>query len=1421
METARWIWPLWATTSIPGGVTIVLGNGDGTFTAAGPNLDLNADFGQIATGDFNGDGIPDLVATNYFDFGKGPTIFLGKGDGTFTATVASFTLDYFPTSILVGDFNGDGVLDLAFSDLNGVEIALGKGDGTFKETSASPIAVSNELYSLVAADFNHDGKLDLAGVEYDNGVVDLLIGVGDGTFTVESTTPAAGQNLYGPFFIVAADFNLDGVPDLAMSTRSVDTASILLTQPTETATATVNGIAPVGAGTHNVEASYSGDANYSASVSGTVALTAGLGPVAISPASGTYSSVQTVTLSESLPGATIYYQASGTVNTNGFVPYTAPISLTEGGAETIQAYATETGYQQSNYMTANYYLNLPVAPVPVFSPAAGNYAGVQSVTISDAAPGATIYYTTNGAPPTTYATQYTGSITVSTSETLVAAAIAPGYSFSAPVSAQYLIGSSPTSLIYAVAGNGSYGYSGGGGPALLADLNSPSASVLDSAGNLYILDSGNNVVRKVTASTGVITTIVGNGTSGYSGDNGPATSAQLNYPTGFALDGQGNLYIADSNNNVVRKVAAASGVITTVAGNGTAGFSGDGGPATSAALYYPSDVALDSAGNLYIADTYNEVIRKVTVGSGAIETVAGSQGGFGGGDGDGGPATSAVLRNPRGVVLDAAGDLYIADSGNQVIREVNAATGTISTVAGSGYGAGEFYGGYSGDGGPATSAELNIPEGVALDSSGNLYIADTYNQVIREVAATTGMISTVAGGAPPCNSLSGDGGPVGSAALCYPQSVFVDHAGNLYITSPNWGRIRLATAPGAVPAAAAATPTFSVAAGTYAAPQTVTIADSTPGAAIYVTLDGSVPTTAGQGYNGPINVSGSVTIRAIAVGPGCLASAPASAAYTITAPPTAVISTVAGNGVSGFSGSGGPATSAQVGSLAGVALDGSGNLYFADTTNNVVWEVAAKTGIASIVAGNGTSGYAGDGGAATGGMLSGPDSVAVDKVGDLYIADTRNNVIRKVTVSTGLIATFAGDGQFGYSGDGGPAVAAQLTGPNSVVLDNAGDLYISDAGNSRVRVVSASTGNITTVAGNGSYVFSGDGGPATNAGLSQPNALALDKAGNLYIASANGGRVREVLVSNGNITTVAGNGNYYGSSGDGGPATAAEIYPQALAVDSAGDLYISDWPAAVRVVSASTGIISRLAGNGYYGYSGDGGSATVASLYLPEGIAFDTSGNLYVADSYNYRVREVSTPAPTATPIISPSYGTYTSVQMATITDNSKGPIIYYTTDGTAPTNTSAVYSGSIAISATTNLQAIAIAPALGQSAVASATYTIQLPVAPTVTAMPSATSITTAQALSVVVTVAGPTGSPTPTGSVTLSSGGYSSAAVTLSNGSATFAIPAGSLAVGADTLTASYTPDSSSSSTYTGATGSTPVIMVTQAIGTSRWRQ
>ena len=282
----------------------------------------------------------------------------------------------------------------------------------------------------------------------------------------------------------------------------------------------------------------------------------------------------------------------------------------------------------------------------------------------------------------------------------------------------------------------SCGYSGDGGPANAAQLNNPAGVAVDGAGNLYIADTDNNLIRKVSAN-GIISTVAGNGVpdpgllgygnSGYSGDGGPATAATMNWPTGVAVDGAGNLYIADSGNNVIRKVSHDTGKISTVAGNGVSGFSGDGGRATSASLWSPDSVAVSSAGTLYIADTGNTRVRKVSAG-GRISTVAGNGDSvFLGRGGNGGPARSAVLSNPVGVALDSAGNFYISDSANGRILKVNPA-GTISTVAGNGNS------GYSGNGGPATRAQLNGPADVTLDSAGNLYIADSANNVVREVA---------------------------------------------------------------------------------------------------------------------------------------------------------------------------------------------------------------------------------------------------------------------------------------------------------------------------------------------------------------------------------------------------------------------------------------------------------------------------------------------------------------------------------------------------------------------------------------------------------------------------------------------------------------------------------------------------------------
>jgi uncharacterized protein (TIGR03437 family) len=339
-------------------------------------------------------------------------------------------------------------------------------------------------------------------------------------------------------------------------------------------------------------------------------------------------------------------------------------------------------------------------------------------------------------------------------------------------------------IISTVAGSGNgSGFTGkstgNGGPAIDATLN-PNGVAVDAAGNIYIADLGSGSVRKVNTA-GIINVFAG---GGHGLSNGvPATNVALYfqaYHNGLAVDKAGNVYFADNGNQRVVKVDTA-GIFTTVAGNGNKGYSGDGGPATSAELAAPTDVAFDSAGNMYIADSLNIVVRKVDTG-GNISTFAGN--GECCDSGDGGPATSAALASPTSLAVDSAGNVYIGDRGFNVVRKVNAA-GIISTAVGT-----PGITGFAGDGGPATSALISAALGVAVDGSGNLYIADSGNCRIRKVDASTGIITTVAGMG--YTLVLGDGGPPTEASFC-PAGVALDSAGNYYIADQDFDRIRKVT----------------------------------------------------------------------------------------------------------------------------------------------------------------------------------------------------------------------------------------------------------------------------------------------------------------------------------------------------------------------------------------------------------------------------------------------------------------------------------------------------------------------------------------------------------------------------------------------------------------------------------------------------
>jgi uncharacterized protein (TIGR03437 family) len=637
------------------------------------------------------------------------------------------------------------------------------------------------------------------------------------------------------------------------------------------------------------------------------------------------------------------------------------------------------------------------------------------------------------------------------------------------------------------------------GGALPVNIPGPSASLgtvngvaVDTAGNAFIVVGNYHVVLRVDGASGIVTLAAGNGIPGYGGDNGPAASAELNYPQGVAVDASGNLYIADSYNNRIRKVSG--GVITTVAGDGNFGYNGDGMTPASAWLNGPNGLTVDSAGNIFIADTGNGRIRKVAGGS--IATVAGN-GSFGY-NGDNIAATSAELTSPSGVAVDSAGTLYIADLGNHRVRKVSA--GIITTVAGTGTS------GYNGDNIPAVSAELDAPWGVALDASGNLYIADTDNNRIRKVAG--GLITTVAGDAG--FAYAGDNVAATSTSLYAPFGVALDASGNLYIADTVNYRLRKVSG-------------------------------------------GTITTLAGGGT--PV-------------------------------------------------GQNGPAINAQLESPLGIAVDPSGNLYIADTVASRVFEVSG--GVIGVAAGNGINGFGGDGGPPTSAYLASPMGVAVSSAGQLYIADFVNECVREV--SGGVIATVAGNGTIQDSGDNGPAVNAGLGGPVGGAVDSSGNLYIVDNSASTIREVS--NGIITTVAGNGTRGYGGDGGPATHAELYTPWGVAVDSSGNIYIADTYNDRIRKV--SNGVIATVAGAG-VEGYNGDGGPATSALLsQPAGVAVDPSGNLYIAD-SGNGRVRKVSGGVIATIAGPGTNQCSGP-------TSVAPSGIALDLQGDVYVSDGNSHRV---------------------------------------------------------------------------------------------------------------------------------------------------------------------------------------------------------
>jgi len=793
---------------------------------------------------------------------------------------------------------------------------------------------------------------------------------------------------------------------------------------------------------------------------------------------------------------------------------------------------------------------------------------------------------------------------------------------------------------------------GDGGPPASSALDFPQG-VTYNGGNMYFADSGEGRIQEVAGSTGTQWGIAMTAGDTYTiAATGMTQYEYVGYPGGIAFDSAGDLFFADTGNNRVEEIPATSktqwGITMTadheytVAGNaeGTAGSSGDGGVATAAYLSGPKAIAFDSAGDLFIADSGNNRIQEVPAASGAqwnkgtmtandIYTVAGSASGTSGNSANGTVNTSSLLDDPLGISVNANG-IYVADSGNCKVALFSAEAGAYWGISMTKYdeyavaGEGPSSCGAATDGGAATSSDLDAPAGIAVAT--NIYIADAGSNQIQEVASakhtefgvsmTANDIYDIAGVAAGTPGYSGDGGLAGSAEMDDPAAVILDGSGNLYIADADNSRIR--------------------------------------------------------------EVSAS----------------------------TADISTYAGDGYTlATTGDGGPATQAGLNDPMQEAFDSRGDVYIADAGNNRIQEIASYShtqyGIAMTagdvytIAGqaDGQAGCQCDGKPATQAYLNDPMGMTIDANGDLYIADTSNNRIQEVpnengtqwgqSMTDGYMYTIAGNqyGTAGYSGDDGPAASALLDDPRGVVMDAAGDIFIADSWNSRIQEIYASggqnwgnsgwvAGDIYTIAGNtsGTHGNTGDGGPATSAYLYGPGGIAIDAAGNLYIGDGGNNRVQEVAavthtqwgqpMTAGDMYTISGGVWGHPPSGNGGPAIDATLDgPESLAVDPSGDVYFTDdLNNRVQEIaningtqwgqSMTAGNIYTVAGSatGASGNAGDGGPATGALMATTQSISLDPEGDLYVTDNTNDTIREVASAIPASIP---PAPGQTSSLALA------------------------------------------------------------------------------------------------------------------------------------------------------------------------------